>query len=66
MTPRTRRRRPALTLLSGLLAGLLTALASAAAALGSPAAAPGGGPAAGLRGDDRVTLPGHVHPLARA
>ena len=62
LTPRWRRRPPALT----LLAGVLTALASAAAALGSPATAPGGGPAAGLRGDDRVTLPGHVHPLARA
>jgi pseudomonalisin len=62
LTPRWRRRPPVLM----LLAGVLTALASASAALGGPATAPGGGPAAGLRGDDRVTLPGHVHPLARA
>lgn len=62
MTPRWRRRSSTST----LLAGLLTALASAAAALGSPVTAPGNGPAAGLRGDDRVTLPGHIHPLARA
>jgi pseudomonalisin len=64
LTPRWRRRPPVLTLLAGVLTAL--ASASAAAALGSPATAPGGGPAAGLRGDDRVTLPGHVHPLARA
>ena len=48
-----------------LLAGLLTALAPAAAAP-RPATAPGDSPAAALRGNDRVTLPGHIHPLARA